>query len=507
MALNDITFVKGKGGLGRPLAGKDFISGLIFFIANAFLPAGFKITDRIKQIFSVQDAEDLGIKKDYNDETQASGNYSITALGATGDSINLRFLEPNGFNVSLATFVATSAENSVTLLASAIASAINARTYITGYTATSAVGVITIKAKKGLGIYPNAIIPISAVISGTIAGTAGAFAGGVASVQAVWAYHIAEFFRQQPKGSLWLSLFEVPTAYNYDEIRVVQNYTNGDIRQMGVYVDSKTFAVADVTTIQNVCNTLDVQKMPLSVILAPDINGTPISGLADLSIRNANKVSVLISQDGAGLGYSLYKAKGKSITTLGATLGAIAKANVQEDIAWVGKFDQSNGVELESIAFANGVNFNDASVSAGLLDATDLKRYIFLRKFPNLAGSYYNDSHTAISQGSDYAFIESNRVIDKAIRGVYQSLLPSLNSPLLLNADGTLANSTIAYLESQAVVITDNMVRSGEASAIAVSIDPVQNVASSSKVVVAINLIPIGVARNIIVNIGFKTSL
>ena len=78
---------------------------------------------------------------------------------------------------------------------------------------------------------------------------------------------------------------------------------------------------------------------------------------------------------------------------------------------------------------------------------------------------------------------------------------------MLLNSDGTLANSTIVYLESQATVITDNMVRNNEASAISVSIDPMQNVASTSQVVVTINIVPIGVARNIVVNIGFKTSI
>ena len=78
---------------------------------------------------------------------------------------------------------------------------------------------------------------------------------------------------------------------------------------------------------------------------------------------------------------------------------------------------------------------------------------------------------------------------------------------MLLNEDGTLANSTVAYLKSQAVVITDNMVRNSEASAIGVNINPNQNVASTSQIVVSINIVPIGVARNIVVNIGFKTSL
>jgi hypothetical protein len=226
-----------------------------------------------------------------------------------------------------------------------------------------------------------------------------------------------------------------------------------------------------------------------------------------LATFSNNKVSVVVGQDGAGQGNAIWYATGKSVTTLGATLGAVSLASVSTNIGWVAQFDMSNGIELDTIAFANGVKFSDASVTSTLLDAIDLKRYIFLRKFPNKSGSFHNDSHTVITPSSDYAYIENNRTIDKAIRGVDEALTPSLNSPLLLNANGTLANSTVAFLTGQATVITDEMVRSGEASAISVTIDPNQNVASTSKVVVAINIVPIGVARNIVVNIGFKTSL
>jgi hypothetical protein len=142
-----------------------------------------------------------------------------------------------------------------------------------------------------------------------------------------------------------------------------------------------------------------------------------------------------------------------------------------------------------------------------LLDNLDLKRYVFLRKFPNLSGSFFNDNKTAIASTSDYAFINENRVIDKAIRGIDASLLPSLNSPLLLNSDGTLANSTIAYLESQAVINTDQMIRDNEVSAVGVLINPLQNVLTTGTLNVTVNIVPVGVARNIVVNIGFKTSL
>jgi hypothetical protein len=508
MSLNNISFVKGKGGLGRALAGKDYISGLLFYTNT--LPSGFSTTNRIKQIFSVADAVALGINKTYADETQATGVYTVSAMGATGDSITINFLEPENKTVALGTYIKASTDTTTLLVATGIVASINAGTFVHGYSATVGLaGAFTVKARKGLGIYANTTGLLTATIAGTIAGSLTTpFSGGVASLQATWYYHISEFFRISPKGFLWLNFQAVPATYTYTEVQDFQTFTNGEMRQLGIFVDSKALAVSDTTAIQNICNLLDAQKMPLSVIYAGDIKAvTNVSTLTDLATFSNNKVSVVVGQDGAGQGNAIFYATGKSVTTLGATLGAVSLASVSENIGWVSKFDMSNGLELDTIAFANGVKFSDASVTSNLLDAIDLKRYIFLRKFPNKSGSFHNDSHTVITPSSDYAFIENNRVIDKAIRGVDEALTPSLNSPLLLNTNGTLANSTIAFLTGQAGVITDEMVRNGEASAITVTIDPSQNVASSSKVVVAINIFPIGVARNIVVNIGFKTTL
>lgn len=61
MALSKLTFNVGQGVGGRLLGGEDHYSGFIF--PSATLPAGFSANDRIKQIFSVADAEAFGIIK------------------------------------------------------------------------------------------------------------------------------------------------------------------------------------------------------------------------------------------------------------------------------------------------------------------------------------------------------------------------------------------------------------------------------------------------------------
>ena len=504
MALNDIIFVKGQGGLGRPLQGEDFISGLCLFTAS--LPSGFSTSNRIKQLFSIADAEAAGIKADYNDATAATGTYLITTLGSTGDTITIKVTEIGGVVVSLGTYTKTAADTTIAILGASIAALINAGTLTHGYSATFLTATLTITAPKKLGVFVNSGTPIAVTVVGTIAGTITQFSGGVASKQANWHYHIAEFFRLNSKGQLYVGFFAVPSTYTYTEITTMQNFANGKIRQIGVWKDA-VFAIGDLTVINaEVVANCDGNHKPLSVIYAADISATAdLSTLTDLNTLSAPKVSVVIGQDGAGLGAYLYAGYSKSITCLGAILGAVSAAAVSDDIAWVGKFNLSNGYELDTLAFGNGVMV--AASSQNFLNALDNLRYIFLIKYVGIPGSYIDDSHCAISVSSDYAYIENNRVIDKAIRGVYASVLPALNGPLQLNADGTLTDTTIAYYESLAEVNLIQMIRDAELSAQQVNIDATQNVLSTGKLIISAKLLPIGVARAIQVNIGFVTSI
>lgn len=508
MPLNNIQFNLGQGGLGRPLPGEDYISGLIFF--NATLPSGFSTTNRIKQIFSVADAEALGIKADYNDETPATGSWTSTVIGTNGDTVTLSVNEPFGKVVTLGIYQKTATETTTTLVAAAVAAAINAGTSVHGYKALAAVAVVTITARPGLGIALNTGTNLVATYSAsaTLAGTLVQFSAGVCSKQAIWHYHIAEYFRIQPQGALYLGFFAVPGAYTFTEITTLQNFSNGTIRQVGIYKDSAAFSAGELTTIHNVCKSLSDAHKEIIAVYGADISGTAdVSTLGDLSALSANLVSMVIGQDGAALGASLYYAYGKSITVLGAALGAVSKAAVNESIAWPAKFNLSNGLECDVPAFANGVLYSVATVTDTFLTTLQNLRYIFLRKFVGYAGTFFNEESAAIATTSDYAYISGNRTIQKATRGIYKSLIPALNSPIVLNADGTINDVTNAYFTGLAEVNLIQMVRDGELSAQVVAIDPRQNVLSTGKIILTCKLVPTGTARNIVVNIGFNVKI
>jgi hypothetical protein len=508
MSLNDVKFNLGQGGLGRPLAGEDFISALIFY--SDTLPSGFTTASRIKKFFSVADAENAGIKGDNSDATAATATYTVTLIGANGDTVELIVAGPGG-NVSLGVYKQVAGDSSVTLVATAIAALINSGTDTHGYSATSALGVVTITAPKSTGVYLNTGTPLSATYSAaaTLTGTIAQFTGGVASLQAPWHYHIKEYFRLRPQGVLYVGIYAVPTPYTFTEIVTVQNFADGKIRQFGIFKDpASAFASGDLTLIHSQCNACVTAHKETIALYAADISGTAdISTLADLSTLSANLVSAVIGQDGGGLGLQLFQASGKSITVLGALLGAIATAKVSESIAWVSKFNISDGYECDTIAFANGVLFSNVSVTDSLLSTMQNMRYIFLRKFVGVAGSYFNESSTAIALSSDYAYISDNRTIQKATRGIYANVVPALNSPITLNSDGTLADESIAYFQGLTEGPLNQMVRDGELSGFAVTIDAAQNILSTGILTINVNLLQIATGRNIQVNIGYKVTV
>ena len=227
--------------------------------------------------------------------------------------------------------------------------------------------------------------------------------------------------------------------------------------------------------------------------------------MADLSGLASPNVSLVISQDGGNLGYQIYNATGRSISNLGAVLGLVSLAKVSDDIAWIGQYNIAGGAENDIVIFGNGAALSAQSTS--LLNTLNTYRYIFMIKKVGKAGTWVNDSHTCTTISSDYAYIENNRTINKAIRNLYIGYLDALNSPLLLNSDGTLQNTTVAYFEGLGNQSLDQMVRDTEISAKQVTVDPSQNVLTTSELAVSVDIVPVGVARNIKVKIKYTLSL
>ncbi|MBR6632645.1 MAG: DUF2586 family protein [Alistipes sp.] len=319
-------------------------------------------------------------------------------------------------------------------------------------------------------------------------------------------YQLRSIFNRNPAISLYVGIYKPNGTPTFSEIKTMQNYTGGKLRQIGVWDGATALNAANLIALQAIRTTLEAQDKPLSIGYAPKI--AAVSGLpTDLAGANKSGVSVIIGQDGAGTAADLYKdaenATAKSsVTAIGEWLGIVSAAAVHESIAWVEKFP--TGIALP--AFGDGTLLRD--LDTAVIESLDAARYIFFVEYSGLAGAYFNDSHTMDDATSDYAYIESVRTMDKACRNVRTYVLPKLGRPMKVDAStGKLEAYVVEDLQLTAGKALEDMEKAGELSGYVVEIDPDQNILSSSCVEMVIKQVGVGVMRKLNIKIGYTTSV
>lgn len=513
MALPNINFVKSSSGLGRPLTGTDYVSGMIhYYPTGRTLPTGFTASDRIKKIYSVADAVTLGITDASLGATSSTATDTITTKFTVGDTYLLTCNTIEGAKlgtpVTLCSFTAVTADAvSVTTSADRISLEINALTATHGFTASNVAGVVTIVAPKSEGIFLNSGTPYVVTKTGAVAHTlVQNVVVGVASWIDNLYYHISEYFRIQPKGELYVGLYVEESTYAFADITTMINYAQGAINQLSVYQNNVAWTTAHPTALQAIATAAAAVYKPIQIVYQAEFSGTAsVASLTDISTLTASSVSVCIAQDGYADGYHIYKALGKTIGAVGAMLGAVSFASVSDSIAWVSKFNMASSTELNTIAFGNGQLYS--ALADSQFESLNNYAYVFLKTHVGITGSYWSDSKTAIASTSDYSTIENNRVYNKITRVVRAALLPSLSSPLKVNANGTLSSATIGYFQSLANKPIEQMEADNELSAHKIIINPNQDVLSTSTLELTLQNVPLGVARIIKVNVGFVKSV
>lgn len=320
-------------------------------------------------------------------------------------------------------------------------------------------------------------------------------------------YQLSEIFRINPGITLYVGLFSKPTggSYTFSEVKQLQNYSGGKIRQVAVYLGDVEMSAEHLTALQGIATTLESEDVPLSILFAPKV--TSVTDLSkDLAGANKKNVSVIIGQAGDGTGSTLFADTGNvsknSVTGIGVVLGLLSLSAVHESIGWVKKFP--TGIDLP--AFSDGTLFR--TLDRAVVESLDTARFLFFVTYSGLTGSYMNDSHTMDVAISDYAMIENVRTMDKAIRGIRTYLLPELGSNLYIDeATGKMQSYTVEHLQDVAGKALEDMAKAGEISGYSVEIDPEQNVLSSSNVEFVVKKVGVGVMRHARVKIGYVESL
>lgn len=317
-------------------------------------------------------------------------------------------------------------------------------------------------------------------------------------------YQLEEVFRINPSITLYVGLFSKPESMTFQELKTVQNYAEGAIRQMAIWNGDTAPTADNIVKLEAVADSLDTENAPLSTLYAPLVSN--YKNLPSNLATNNPRVSVVIAQAGSGTGAELYKSKDNktkaTVSAIGVTLGTLSKAAVHQCIAWVKNFP--SGISMPALGDGTLVR----TIDKGELEKLDTNRYLFLNNVVGVAGSYWNDSHTMDSPTSDYAAIESVRTMDKAVRGIRTYLTPELGGNVYIDPDtGKLQSYTVSHLETTANIPLEEMEKAGELSGYKAEIDAEQDVLSTSTIEVTIKNVPVGVVRKFKVKIGFVKSL
>lgn len=319
-------------------------------------------------------------------------------------------------------------------------------------------------------------------------------------------YQLANIFRLNPGISLYVGLFAHPEGeYTFGEIKTLQNYTGGALRQVAVWNGSKEISATDLTALQGIATALEEADRPLSIGYAPKVSAVADMP-TDLAGAGKRNVSVVVGQDGEGTAAALYadekNTDKSSVSGIGVWLGIVSAAAVHQSIAWVERFP--TGIALP--AFGDGTLLRD--LDTAIIESLDKARYLFFVTYDGFADSYFNDSHTMDEPTSDYAMIENVRTMDKAVRGIRKALLPKLGAPLYVDEEtGKLATYEVEYLTIIAGKPLEDMEKAGELSGLSVEIDPDQDVLTTSELEFVIKQVGVGVLRRAKCKIGFAKSV
>ena len=332
-------------------------------------------------------------------------------------------------------------------------------------------------------------------------------------------YHITEFFRINEGAKLYVQSVASADG-NYTEVKTLQAFAQGKLRQIAVCDFKTQLSGLDnaLSKLNTIGKELAKRITPVSLLYSFKLKAEDIANLSDLRTKSAELVSVVIGQDGAGRGAYIAQTT-PAVGCIGAVLGAISKASVHESIGWVEKQnlvtvaynkgltgDVLRALELDVPALADGTKLG--SLTPAQVEALNGKGYIFLTQYAGNAGTYFNDSFTATAATSDFAYIENNRTIDKAIRELNRVLVPKISGPAYIDPDtGNLQTATVSAISALCEEPLDAMKRNGELSGYKVYINPRQRILQTSKLEVVLKIVPVGTMREIEVAIGFALSV
>lgn len=318
--------------------------------------------------------------------------------------------------------------------------------------------------------------------------------------------HVRDFYSEAPEGTelivcgvdkaLTLTQLCNPTS---GALRELITQTNGRLRGIHVGRDAAMGAAtegleADVLTALPLAQKLAVWATetlfaPLVIVL--EGRGLNPKNVKDLSDEGCDRVGILVGDTTAE----------STGACLGLLAGRMARTAVHRHIGRV-----ADGPLSVKTLYLSG---RPAAEQVSLIEELHSKRYIHPRSYVGRTGYFFADDPLAAAATEDYAQLAPRRVIDKAYRIAYNTLLGYMLDDIELNEDGTMLAPVLKAWEAGVRTAIDReMTARGELSSGADGgcrclIDPTQNVVSTSRIHITLQVRPHGYARYIDVALGF----
>lgn len=197
---------------------------------------------------------------------------------------------------------------------------------------------------------------------------------------------------------------------------------------------------------------------------------------------------------------------GSTGAAVGLVAGRCAKIPVQRSIA---------RVRTGSI---NATAMYIGSVAAELGDPATISDSGFVcpRTFVGKAGYFWSDDKLATAPSDDYALIPRRRVIDKAYRIAYQTLVNEISEEVPVTDEGKISAPVVKSIQTAVESALINNMTSygnlgndpGDANDMGVEcyINPDQNIVATSRLEVSVRVKPHGYTKYIDVTLGFKVN-
>ncbi len=193
-------------------------------------------------------------------------------------------------------------------------------------------------------------------------------------------------------------------------------------------------------------------------------------------------------------------------------VGMVSKAAVSQNAGEINPIfnltDKNEGF-FQNAGLSSGAHINTFQEVA--LDLLNEKGYIFATfdSEAEVPGYYLVDTHTCSKADSDYAYVENNRSIKKAIRLARKKLAPRVKSRLYVDeTNGQLKPEIVKDLEVLGREALRPMLADGDISGgIDSYVDPAQNLLATSEFDYLLTFIPVAIGRKINLKIGFKNPL